>query len=76
MATAANTFWLAFAEFVKDVVGERREIIPLGHWKGKKSRDVGCSAGSSWYIWDAALFNFSAPTHERPKDRRKSKGGL
>jgi succinate-acetate transporter protein len=35
LATSINAFWLAFAELVNDVIGEGREIIPLGHWNAK-----------------------------------------
>jgi GPR1/FUN34/yaaH family len=30
--TSFNAFWLAFAELVNDVIGEGKEVIPLGHW--------------------------------------------
>jgi succinate-acetate transporter protein len=42
LATAANAFWLAFAELVNDVIGEGREIIPLGHWT-PKTKDHGAA---------------------------------
>lgn len=42
LATAANAFWLAFAELVNDVIGEGKEIIPLGHWNNK-SKDHGAA---------------------------------
>jgi len=34
--TSVNAFWLAFAELVNDVIGEGREIIPLGTWPVNK----------------------------------------
>ena len=42
LATAANAFWLAFAELVNDVIGEGEEIIPLGHWD-TKAKDHGAA---------------------------------
>jgi hypothetical protein len=32
LATAAVAFWLGSAELLNDIVGEGKEIIPLGHW--------------------------------------------
>lgn len=32
IVTSINAFWLAFAELVNDVIGEGKEVIPLGHW--------------------------------------------
>jgi succinate-acetate transporter protein len=33
LATAAVAYWLASAELINDIVGEGKEIIPLGHWR-------------------------------------------
>ena len=41
IATAANAFWLAFVELVNDVIGEGKEVIPLGHWKWNKFKGWG-----------------------------------
>jgi succinate-acetate transporter protein len=47
LATAANAFWLAFAELVNDVIGEGKEIIPLGHWN-TKTKDHGAAHVPGW----------------------------
>jgi len=39
--TSANAFWLAYAELVNDVIGEGKEIIPLGQWQWNKHKDAG-----------------------------------
>lgn len=41
MVTSANAFWLAYAELFNDVIGEGKEIIPLGHWDSNKYKDSG-----------------------------------
>lgn len=39
--TSINAFWLAYAELVNDVIGEGKEIIPLGHWSWNPAKHVG-----------------------------------
>lgn len=41
MATSVNAFWLAYAELVNDVIGEGKEVIPLGHWESNKYKESG-----------------------------------
>lgn len=41
IATSFNAFWLAFAELVNDVIGEGKEIIPLGQWKHNNFKESG-----------------------------------
>jgi hypothetical protein len=41
LVTAANAFWLAYAELVNDVIGEGKEIIPLGHWSSNQYKESG-----------------------------------
>lgn len=41
LATAATAYWLAGAELVNDIIGESKEIIPLGHWKHNDVRNAG-----------------------------------
>lgn len=41
LVTSANAFWLAYAELVNDVIGEGKEVIPLGHWESNKYKDSG-----------------------------------
>lgn len=40
MITSVNAFWLAFAELVNDVIGEGKEVIPLGQWRWQKQQQI------------------------------------
>jgi hypothetical protein len=70
LATAANAFWLAFAELVNDVIGEGKEIIPLGHWNSKSEKDHGAAhvpgrtqASRPSYIFRSSVANGTGAAH-------------
>lgn len=46
LSTAANAFWLAFAELVNDVIGEGTEVIPLGHWNWNSNKTKANNGGA------------------------------
>ena len=41
VVTSINAFWLAYAELVNDVLGEGKEVIPLGHWPWNPHKESG-----------------------------------
>ena len=65
--TSITAFWLAFAELVNDVIGEGKEVIPLGHWQSNPHKSAGAAHTPGRIHGTRPVFMASRYLNKRPE---------